>query len=107
LDEALSCRGATLWVSDHTVVKQLWPKASKPLGARLALDAVLLDAGGVLILPHAGRLTDALSPLGIAPPDRAAVERAPKQRNDQPWRSPVVWLAGDTAVRGAPLRRGA
>jgi FMN phosphatase YigB (HAD superfamily) len=64
-------------VSDHTVVvKQLWPKASKPLGATLALEAVLLDAGGVLILPHVGRLADALSPLGITPPDRATVERA-------------------------------
>ena len=30
----------------------------------------------MLILPHAGRLADALSPLGITPPDRATVERA-------------------------------
>jgi hypothetical protein len=37
---------------------------------------VLLDACGVLILPHAGRLADTLSPLGIAPPDRATVQRA-------------------------------
>ena len=30
----------------------------------------------MLILPHAGRLTDALSPLGIEVPDWATVERA-------------------------------
>jgi putative hydrolase of the HAD superfamily len=63
-------------VSDHHVVKHLWPKTGTPVGATPALDAVLLDAGGVLILPHAGRLADAVSRLGIAPPDRAAVERA-------------------------------
>jgi putative hydrolase of the HAD superfamily len=42
----------------------------------LALEAVLLDAGGVLILPHARRLADALRPLGVPVPDRARVERA-------------------------------
>ena len=76
MDEALSSRGATLSLSDHNGVKQLWPKTSTPVGATLALDAVLLDAGGVLILPHAGRLADALGPLGITVPDRATVERA-------------------------------
>ena len=72
----LSCRGAILWLSDHTVVKDLRPETSTPVGATLALEAVLLDAGGVLILPHAGRVADALSPLGIPVPDRPTVERA-------------------------------
>src|ERR687885_370982 len=47
-----------------------------PVVATPALDAVLISAHPVLILPHVGRLADALSPLGITPPDRATVERA-------------------------------
>ena len=76
MDEARSCRGAILWLSDYQVVKHLRPKPNTPMGGALPVDAVLLDAGGVLILPHAGRVADALSPLGIPVPDRPTVERA-------------------------------
>jgi hypothetical protein len=41
-------------VSDPNVVKQMSAKTSTPVGATLALDAVLVDAAPVLILPHAG-----------------------------------------------------
>src|SRR5919202_6970299 len=37
LDEVLSCRGAILWLSDHTVVKDLRPETSTPVGATLGL----------------------------------------------------------------------
>jgi putative hydrolase of the HAD superfamily len=39
-------------------------------------EAVLLDAGGVLVLPHAGHVADALRPVGIEAPSRELVERA-------------------------------
>lgn len=42
------------------------PTATRPSRAAARVDAVLLDAGGVLVLPHHDVLTDhALAPLGI------------------------------------------